>query len=544
MKNNFFIKATGISFLMMVFSVFIFLPSSQAATEEEIEASIVSGLTWMVGEQLENGSWENSVARTGFAVVKLEDRAFELGYDSPFSDDYPYRDNVINGLNYIFGRAWEDSCGWHFLSLDTYETGIAMMAIAAGKDLDRVVTDGPLATWTYREVLEANVEYFDNSQRSSGTYEGGFYYECGGGSGWADNSNSGYAILGLRYAEAEGIDVDIIAPFLKGRLSTWIDWVQNDQGAGDPANTPDPDGGSGYDTPINWVNSLKTGNLLFEMALTGDTTDVDRVQYAIDYIRRHWYDTTLVTGWGWDETPSDSVAQYQAAYCLMKGLEALGIPDDGIPDVDNWFQDLADVIVAQQTVTGYWPSSPAYVWPNGDYGAMSGTVLSTLWALLTLEKVAPPPVEIQVPFDIKPGSCPNPINVKSKGVLPAAIMGLDDFDVTTIDPASLRLRLKGTEDEGVPLLRWALADVGAPFEPFIGKEDCYDDCVGCSCPDGIVDLVFHFSTQEVVETLGLRDFGDEACKVLEIIGFLKEEYNGTPIVGEDVVRILVKGKQN
>jgi hypothetical protein len=146
-----------------------------------------------------------------------------------------------------------------------------------------------------------------------------------------------------------------------------------------------------------------------------------------------------------------------------------------------------------------------------------------------------------VSVDIKPGSCPNPINVKSKGVLPAAIMGTDNFDVTTIDPASLRLRLKGTEDEGVAPLRWALADVGAPFEPFIGKEDCYEDCVDCSCADGFLDLVFHFDTQEVVAYLGEVD--DEDCLVLEITGALKEDSGGTPIIGEDVVRMLVKGKQ-
>jgi hypothetical protein len=145
-----------------------------------------------------------------------------------------------------------------------------------------------------------------------------------------------------------------------------------------------------------------------------------------------------------------------------------------------------------------------------------------------------------VSVDIKPGSCPNPINVKSKGVLPAAIMGTDNFDVTTIDPASLRLRLKGTEDEGVAPLRWALADVGEPFDPFIGKEDCFEDCADCSCADSSLDLVFHFDTQEVVAALG--DVYDGDCLVLEIIGALKEEYNGTSIVGEDVVWILVKGK--
>jgi len=102
------------------------------------------------------------------------------------------------------------------------------------------------------------------------------------------------------------------------------------------------------------------------------------VQYAIDYIATHWYDLTLITGWGWNATPSDSVAQYQAAYTLMIGLESMGINDDEIPGVVNWFQDLADVILAQQQVGGYWPSSPNYVWANGIFGSMSGEVLFTL----------------------------------------------------------------------------------------------------------------------------------------------------------------------
>ncbi|MHC4725285.1 MAG: hypothetical protein ACYS9V_13755 [Planctomycetota bacterium] len=49
------------------------------------------------------------------------------------------------------------------------------------------------------------------------------------------------------------------------------------------------------------------------------------------------------------------------------------------------------------------------------------------------------PVLIPVSIDIKPGSCPNPLNINSKGVLPVAILGTGDFDVQEIDPASIRL---------------------------------------------------------------------------------------------------------
>ncbi len=44
-----------------------------------------------------------------------------------------------------------------------------------------------------------------------------------------------------------------------------------------------------------------------------------------------------------------------------------------------------------------------------------------------------------IAVDIKPTSCPNPLNVKSNGVLPVAILGSDSFDAATIDATSIRL---------------------------------------------------------------------------------------------------------
>ena len=70
---------------------------------------------------------------------------------------------------------------------------------------------------------------------------------------------------------------------------------------------------------------------------------------------------------------------------------------------------------------------------------------------------------LQVSFDIRPQSCPNPINTDLKGVLPVAILGTDDFDVTQIDPATVRLN-------DVAPLRWSLRDRSTPFVPFVGKE--------------------------------------------------------------------------
>lgn len=136
---------------------------------------------------------------------------------------------------------------------------------------------------------------------------------------------------------------------------------------------------------------------------------------------------------------------------------------------------------------------------------------------------------LEVPLDIKPQSCPNPFNVKSKGVLPVAILGTEGFDVTLVDPVSIRL-------EGVAPLRWDLEDVAIPFVPYTGKSDCELDC-NILGPDGELDLTLKFDTQEVAAALGV--VGDGECLTLTLTG---ELFDGTPIVGEDVIFIIKKGK--
>ena len=106
------ILSVAIIFIMMV--GLIVMPA-QAATEEEIEESIIKGVEWLAMQQSPDGSWNNNyeapVAQTGFALVKLCDRAYELArrpdseIDGPFDPDYPYHENVELGLNYLFSQA-------------------------------------------------------------------------------------------------------------------------------------------------------------------------------------------------------------------------------------------------------------------------------------------------------------------------------------------------------------------------------------------------------------------------------------------------------
>lgn len=128
---------------------------------------------------------------------------------------------------------------------------------------------------------------------------------------------------------------------------------------------------------------------------------------------------------------------------------------------------------------------------------------------------------VGIVFDLKPGSCDNPLNTKSKGVLPAAILGTAALNVSTIDPASIRLA-------GVAPVRWSIEDVGRPGSCAAGR-------------DGIPDLVLKFDTQKVVRALqaSMGTLRDRQRIVLPLEGRLE---NGTLFVGEDVARLQVPGK--
>lgn len=498
-----------------------------AATEEEIEDSIVLGLRWLANNQNPNGSWGTSeeVGHTGLAVLKFLDRARELKVN-PFSEAYEYSYTVRTGMDYLFLNAHimeispqpagdpdtdGDGVGVYFGSNEysrCYSTGISLMAIASA-DQNRIVgaIGSAVDGWTYGEAVQDAVDYLAFAQNEAGNARGGWgYYE--NFNDWSDNSNSGYVTLGLGYAERAGTTVP---QFVHDELDIWINYIQTDV-TGSPN-----DGGSGYTNPGDWVNMLKTGNLLYQMALLGDTVESQRVKDAIAYQERHWNDPNTDPGWKDLDTP-----HYQAMFCIMKGFEVFMIEKINVGGDIDWFNEVSTAITSTQNPDGSWPND---VW--GD------NYLSTTWALLTLERVVAIP-QIRVYIDIKPGSWPNPINVGSKGVISVAICGTEEFDVETINPTTVTLCIEGVE-ECVHALRWSYEDAATPWmgDPFMGH------ALG---GDGYVDLVLKFDTQTIVATLHLGDHVGSTV-ALQVRGNLLDDNGGTPIAGEDYVRVQAPNRK-
>ena len=352
------------------------VPQIPQPPKYEICEAIEEGVEWLVEKQNPNGSWGSCgdywVGQTALALLKLETHATdpECGYGlpSPLDSDYPYRDNVQDGLDFLMDHAVVVSQGTYFTSdcvsgHEPYETGCALMALAASREPD-----------TYGDVAQDTVDWLAWAQGDSSWYRGGWGYVAN--DDWSDNSITGWVVLGLEYAEAPAQGFECTIPgFVRSELRYWVEYIQ--------CTAPgDNLGGSGYNEPCYWVNSLKTGNLLQEFEFLGDDVDDPWVQAAVDYITRQWCDTSdCYYGPGWRTDPEDP-AHYHAMFSIMKGLESFGIEEI---DGTDWFADMATVLLEQQNPNGSWPTDCCW--------CDSYNIRSTAWALLTLQKaVAKPPV--------------------------------------------------------------------------------------------------------------------------------------------------------
>ena len=125
---------------------------------------------------------------------------------------------------------------------------------------------------------------------------------------------------------------------------------------------------------------------------------------------------------------------------------------------------------------------------------------------------------IPVTLDIKPGSDPHSINLKSKGLIPVAILSDADFSaITEIDVSTLRFGPEGAEPED-----------GASA----AHKGHVDDVNG----DGYLDAVIHFPTQNT----GIGPDDEIACVTGTTSG-------GAAIEGCDSIQITpgsAKGKGN
>jgi len=144
---------------------------------------------------------------------------------------------------------------------------------------------------------------------------------------------------------------------------------------------------------------------------------------------------------------------------------------------------------------------------NGEYSGLWADVYAN-WVdygfVVEYETVIPEPTTVDI--DVKPGSYPNSINLKSKGVVPVAILTSEDFDATTVDPDKVTL-------------------AGAPVAHRGKKSMSHEEDVD---GDDDLDLVVQVETQDL-DASQLED--GEAI-------LTGQTYDGEGIEGKDEIRIV------
>ena len=127
-----------------------------------------------------------------------------------------------------------------------------------------------------------------------------------------------------------------------------------------------------------------------------------------------------------------------------------------------------------------------------------------------------------VNLDIHPTSCPNPLSLNAKGLLPVSINGSETLDVNEIDVSTITL-------EGVSPVFSSIEDVSTPFE--VNLEEPLDpySCTTLGA-DGFDDLTLKFDYEELRAALGAFERDD--VMILEISGLMND---GTEFIGRDIV---------
>jgi hypothetical protein len=124
-----------------------------------------------------------------------------------------------------------------------------------------------------------------------------------------------------------------------------------------------------------------------------------------------------------------------------------------------------------------------------------------------------------VKFDIRAWSCDNPVNVKSRGVIPAVIAGSEIFDIATLDMTSIRLA-------GV-----------APVRSSVGDIMDADPEAPCDAPlaDGFDDLLIKFDTQQLMAAIGGHELEHGTELILPLTANITDE---DTILSEDFIWII------
>lgn len=254
--------------------------------------------------------------------------------------------------------------------------------------------------------------------------------------------------------------------------------------AGDLPGTAQVPSGSGALTAISGAVSVSADANMYKLCLTGGGT------FSATTVGTGTLGDTqlfLFNAGGFGVEANDDAGSFTILSTLPAGGLSPAAPGAYYLAVSRFNRDpvsAGGLIFPNTPFTGVkGPTGPGGGSPISGWSGTSGTGAYTV--ALTGARFCRQVVTV----DIKPGSSVNPVNLKTKGVIPVAILTTPDFDATTVNPLSV-----------------CFGDAGDA-----SQRDCteahgqghIEDVDG----DGDNDLVLHFETQET----GIDPGDTQAC---------------------------------
>ncbi len=394
--------------LMLCLAAWATLPRTASAkglgewTQEDVNAAIDSGVTFLTGAQNANGSFgtEYPVAETALAITSFGVKDGGHFANLP-ADQQAALQNAVNWLltqQKPDGDFGQDEGGF----LETYDTGLALLALGVSSDVPTTPAGAiPGAIASARNFLVEEQQTKggtgpEEACQSTGPEGSGFggQFWCGG---WnyetpakfgdrSDESNTGFAITGL--AATGGVP-----PSVAALNEGWQRNVQEFSGNTFGSPTLRNDGGASYEPEIDEgdfsSNANDSGTNLFSFGFDGVPGSDPAVQASItfdtDVLNAYELQKAKLLGEGGTNpldamhmiyhsgatedgacTPDELGCDWHTAegeggfgysmFSVTKGFSQYVAAN--LADPNNYYAKVVDLLLEQQHSDGTWPTDP------------------------------------------------------------------------------------------------------------------------------------------------------------------------------------------
>jgi squalene-hopene/tetraprenyl-beta-curcumene cyclase len=332
----------------------------------ELTGAREAAFEWLDTQQAAGGSWSEDYGVTALVAFAM----LNGGRDA----DHPV---VAKALATVLAEAKEDGAFSEGTYVHYY-TSVAVMALSAGGQDEDEALVGAGVNMLVREQCDGDEENFEEWWR------GGIGY---GGDGRPDMSNTQFALMALAAAEEAYPSVDVPEETWQQAL-TFLHRCQNMPSVNDLEWDDDPvdpnydDGGFIYFPGRSNAGGFTSyGSMtaagLWSLMAAGETTDDPAAAGALSWLGEN-LDVT--------ENPGFShSAYYYYTWALARALRTAGASALLAPDgtMVPWAVQLADEMLARQSMDGAWRNSESSVYWEGD------PVVATCFALLGVEALMP-----------------------------------------------------------------------------------------------------------------------------------------------------------